>query len=336
MASQPSFNLLKDIELILRSKIEDQEVFDQAITSIGFALKNYKIEAQTFELAVYTDENIRIINRYKACLMVEGKSQQTIEAYEYQIKRMFNTLQINLKDIGPYDIRYYLAILKQQGTMSNRTLDGVRSYISAFYKWMTVEEIISKNPCLPVKPIKYTDEIKKAFNELDIEKIRASCKTDKERAIIEMLYSTGVRVGELEALNIEDLDFKQNSVRVRHGKGDKERITYMSDIASYYVTRYLHKRRDKGIELFRSNKDDRLLAEGIRWIVHNVGDRAGVPNCHPHRFRRTFATNLNNKGMSLQYIQHLLGHSNMDTTMIYVHVNENAVRSEYMKYMVNC
>lgn len=325
------YNLLKDIEIVLRPRVENNNLYDEIVSKVAFLLKNYDVSNKCYALTIYNDENIRILNRYKACLLVEGKSEQTIEAYDYRIRHMFETSQINLKDIGPYDIRFYLAILKKNG-VSNVTLDGIRCYINAFYKWMVLEGYIEKNPCAAIKPIKYTKEVKESSSELDLEKIRSSCKDDRERAIVELLLSSGVRVGELVSLNVDDIDFKENSVHVRHGKGDKERITYMSPVASYYMNKYLQSRKDKGVELIHT-QNGRLQDGGVRWILKDIGDRAGVENVHPHRFRRTFATTLNNKGMPLQSIQHLMGHSRVDTTLIYVAVNEKVVKNEYMKYM---
>ena len=328
---QPKYNLLKDIELILRSKIDDDNVFSELVEKLSFLLNNYEITNKTYELACYDDENIRILNRYKACLLVEGKSPQTIEAYSFRIRHMFENCGLNLKDMGPYDIRMYLAMLKQNGC-SNRTLEVIRNYISAFYKWAVLEEIVDKNPCAPIKPIKYTEEIRESFTELDIDKLRTSCKDLKERAIVELLLTSGIRVSEMENMNVTDIDFPNCAVHVKHGKGDKERITYMSPVAAHYIDKYIQSRDDKDVALF-TTKTGRLQSGGIRYILHELGERADVEDVHPHRFRRTFATNLNSKGMPIQYIQHLLGHARIDTTMIYVNVNEAQVKSEYQKYM---
>ncbi len=329
---QLEFKLLKDIEIILKSKIKDSEIYDSLVQEISLTLQNYRIHDKSVSLICYNDENTRLLNRYKACLLVEGKSKQTIEAYSYRLQNMYDTLQKNLKEIGPYDIRFYFAILKQRGCC-NRTLEVIRNYISAFYKWMSAEDIIEKNPCTPIKPIKYTEKIRESFTELDIDKLRTCCKNVKERAIVELLLSSGIRVSELENMNIDDVDFQTNTLHVKHGKGDKERVTYMSDIAAYYIDLYLHTRKDTCKELFRS-KSGRLQSGGVRYLLTALGERANIRNVHPHRFRRTFATTLNNKGMAIQYIQHLLGHSKLDTTMIYVNVNDNVIHAEYTKYMV--
>ena len=329
--SEPKYNLLKDIEIILRKSTSNNEQFEEMLKQISIRLNNYDVASRCFELALYTDENQQLINRYCACLLIEGKSAKTIEAYQFRIKHMFETLEINLKDINPYDIRFYLAIMKENGC-SNHTLETIRSYIHAFYKWMVVEEFISRNPCTAVTPIKYTKEIKEAFSELDLEKIRSNCKNIKERALVEILLSSGIRVSELEQMNTCDLNFQEGSIHVKHGKGNKERITYMSPVAAHYITKYLATRKDNAIELFHTRKG-RLQTGGIRYILKRIGARAGVDHVHPHRFRRTFATILSRKGMAIQDIQYLMGHDCLDTTMIYININKKAIRSEYMKYM---
>lgn len=331
MVDSPNYSLLKDIEVVLKPEITDTGVFNDIVQKLSFVLNSYKIDNKGEQIILKTDENLDLISRYGACLLVEGKAESTIEAYTSRIKHMYNTSHINLKDMGPYDIRFYIALCKNNGC-SNRTLEGIRSYIVAFYKWMFIEGFVERNPCDPIKPIKYKSEIKKSFSELDIEKIRSSCNNPKERALVEFLLSTGVRVSELEQMNVTDVDFMNNSVHVKHGKGDKERITYMSPVAAYYLSRYLETRKDSDPELFKSNKG-RLQSGGIRWILSELGQRSCVENVHPHRFRRTFATGLNTKGMAIQNIQHLLGHTKIDTTMIYVNVDDNAVHSEYLRCM---
>ena len=326
---ESKYKILKDFEIILKNNIESKESFERIMQRVEFMLHDYDVVPKSYELTCYTDENLRILKRYKSCLMVEGKSEKTIEAYEYRIRHLIRTTNMRLRDVGPYDIRYYLAMLKNTGCC-NRTLDVVRCYISSFYKWAVLEGIIDKSPCDPIKPIKYTEEIKESFSDVDIEKLRSGCKNLKERAIVELLLSSGVRVSELVNMNIDDIDFRNNIVHVRHGKGDKERITYMSPVASYYVLKYIESREDNYVELFRSRKG-KLSDGGVRYLLKSIGDEVGVYNVHPHRFRRTFATTLNNKGMPIQSIQHLMGHTKMDTTMIYVNVSDQIVHAEYQK-----
>lgn len=330
---EPKYSLLHDLETLFCNVIESKDVFENIIQEIILMLKNYEVSQVCTDLTIYTDEDNKLLKRYCACLVIEGKSQGTINGYSYRLNHMVNSLQIHFTDIGPYDIRYYLANLKMKG-YSDRTLESVRTYISAFYTWMMNEEIISKNPCVQIKPIKYNNEIKESFSELDIEKIRTNCKDTRERALVELLLSSGIRVAELCSMNVDDLDFHDYSVHVKHGKGNKDRITYMSPIAAYYINEYLNSRDDTNIALFISTrKKQRLNPGGVRYILKEIESRSKITNVHPHRFRRTFATTLSNKGMAIQVIQHLMGHDSIDTTMVYVNMSENNIRSEYFKYI---
>ena len=330
---ESKYELLKDIELVLHTTFSETELIEHAITQITLRMENYEVSSMCTDLARYSDEDEKILKRYLACLLVEGKSPGTIEGYRYRLQHMINHSQIHFTDMRAYDIRFYLANLKQQG-YSDRTLESVRQYISAFFTWMINEGIISKNPMLQIKPIKYKEEMKEAFSDLDIEKIRRNCKNDRERALVEFLLSSGVRAAELSQMNVDDLNFQDNSVHVKFGKGNKERITYMSPLAAYYINKYLNQRDDKDIALFTSIKGkERLKPGGIRHILKQIEDRADITNVHPHRFRRTFATMLSNKGMAVQVIQYLMGHSNLDTTMVYINLDNRNIRSEYLKYI---
>lgn len=329
----PKYSLLHDLETLLCTVLESREILEDTIQKVVVTLKKYEISEVCTDLAIYTDEDSKLLKRYCACLIIEGKSKGTIEGYRYRLNHMVNFLQIHFKDIGPYDIRYYLADLKMKG-YADRTLESVRNYISAFYTWMMHEEIITKNPCVQIKPIKYNNEIKESFSELDIEKIRTNCRNVRERAMVELLLSSGIRVAELCNMNIDDLDFHSYSVHVKQGKGNKDRITYMSPVAAYYINEYLKSREDTDIALFiTSRKKSRLNPGGVRYILKEIEARAEITNVHPHRFRRTFATTLSNRGMAIQVIQHLMGHDSIDTTMVYVNMNENNIRSEYFRYI---
>ena len=162
--------------------------------------------------------------------------------------------------------------------------------------------------------------------------LRSCCRNEKERAIIEVLISSGIRVSELIDLNVNDIDFQKKSVHVRHGKGDKERYTYIDSVACNHLIRYL---TSKGIEsgaLFVSKRSKRYTAHGIRALLNTIAKRANIPNVHPHRFRRTFATRLAARGMDIQEIQKLMGHANINTTMVYVTMDDTQVSNSYRKY----
>ncbi len=229
-----------------------------------------------------------------------------------------------------FDVRNYLANEKVRG-LSNVSLENTRTTLSAFFQWMANEEYIEKNPCSAVKPIKCTKEIKHPFSIVEQDLIKNNCENLKERAIVELLLSSGVRVSELVDLEVSDIDFNNRSVRIKHGKGDKERVTYVNDLTHSYLVKYL---MDSGIEtgaLFQTNHH-KYTPSGIRTMLNRLAKRAKVENVHPHRFRRTFATTLASRGMDIQDIKTLMGHTDINTTMLYVTSSDIKVNNSYRKY----
>lgn len=312
--------------------ITDRETTELITGKILQILNDYEITKRCTEIVPYDDQNERIIKRYGACLMIDGKSQKTIGAYLGTIRRFVEFIQKPLPDIGVYDLRYYLACEKERG-ISNRTLENTRANLSALFQWMTLEEIIPKNPCMNIKPVKFQNEIKRAFSDVEIDQLRTGCISSKDRAMIEFMLASGVRVSELTDMNVGDIDFEKRTVHVRNGKGGKDRITYMNDVAAVHLKRYLTDRKETGEALFYNKKHVRIGTGGVRFILKEVAKRSGVTNVHPHRFRRTFATGLAARGMKVQEIQRLLGHSTIQTTMEYVCVDDNRIQASYRQYI---
>lgn len=297
------------------------------------ALSDFSVIKECRELVTYDDIDYRILKRYCACLTIDGKSEKTIEQYYRTMTKLFEAIQKHFTNMNVYDIRLFLAYEKERG-VSNRTLENTRCHISAFFQWLTQEELIDKNPCLVIKPIRYIDKVKKPFSSVEIDALRNACKNSKERAIMELLLSSGIRVSELTQMNVEDIDFDTLTVHVKHGKGSKERITYINDIAKLYLKKYLSERKVDGEGLFYNKKSNRLNNGGVRHILNVVAERAGVENVHPHRFRRTFATGLASRGMKIQDVKVLLGHTNVNTTMEYVCLDEEKTHISYRQYII--
>jgi site-specific recombinase XerD len=295
------------------------------------ALRDYELTKRVTDLVKYDGVNELILKRYKACLVIAGRSPKTIAQYERTIKKLFITLQKNYTDMTVSDLRYFLAYEKSRG-VSNRTLENTRVHISAFFTWLLDEELIYKNPCRAILPIKYTKEVKLPFSAIEIDAIRSSCKTKKERAIIEFLLASGVRVSELCAVRISDINFDTLSVVVREGKGAKQRTVYINDLASKHLVEYLTSRNISGDYLFYNKQKEQLNPGGVRHILKTIEKRAGVSDVHPHRFRRTFATGLANRGMEIQEIGKLLGHASLNTTLTYVYTSEEKIRTSYLKF----
>ena len=298
---------------------------------IAKELKGYIITEGSTELVVHDNIDEQILNRYCACLMIDGKSEKTIAQYRRTIIKMVKMLNVHVTDIGTYDIRLFLAYEKNRG-VSNRTLENTRANISAFFQWLTLEEVIDKNPCRNIKPIKFTNKVRTPLSSVELDSLRSNCRTDKERALVEMLLASGIRVSELTDLTISDVNFNDLSVRIRHGKGDKARITYINDLAKVHLEKYLTGRKQTGEYLFYNKKSEPLHPGGVRAILNNIASRANVENVHPHRFRRTFASSLAARGMNIQEIQKLLGHTNVNTTMTYIYTSDAQIQNAYKQY----
>lgn len=329
------FDLLDRISNDLINVIKDEELFENVMDVITLSLDKYEVSERCTELVPGDTSNEMLLKRYCACLLIDGKSQNTIKQYAMELRRFYLTVGKMFSVVNSYDIRMYLALFKQKG-LSNRSLATMRSYIYAFFEWMTNEELIEKNPCARIKPIKYQRDIKKPFTDVEIDAIRSACETARERALIELLLASGIRRAELCDLRIGDINITEKSVLVRHGKGGKKRITYLNDLSLIYIKKYLDEKgsSDPEEKLFSTKFGD-LTITGLRYVLKEIEKRSGVENIHPHRFRRTFATTLANRGMDIQEVQKLLGHASINTTMQYVCVDDTRVQNSYKKYSQN-
>lgn len=324
-------NVIREMEVSLANHfpVEQVNLISGILTRV---LSEYSVTELCTDLVPAETPNDKLISRYCACLFVDGKSDKTIHLYRHICKRFADFIGKPLTEVGVYEIRYFLACEKERG-ISNTTIENTRACISAFYQWMTAEEIIARNPCANVKPIKCQDIVRKPFSDTEIDALRTACKNEKERALIEVLLSTGVRVSELASMDMVDIDMNRQSVHVKHGKGGKERMTYITPVAITHLIAYWNERNYSGTAAFCNHSGDRLNAGGIRFILNTVGKRAKVANVHPHRFRRTFATGLANRGMDIREVQALLGHTDINTTMKYVCTDNQKVSASYRQYI---
>ena len=316
---------LKEVKLAVM-EYKDSEII---VAKISRLLERYELSERITDLVPSGDTNLDILKAYTGSLLVDGRSKKTIKAYLGELKRFLKVINKSLKEVSAYDIRNYLAKKKLDG-VCDTTLENSRAMISAFYMWLEAEEIIDKNPCKNIKPIKHNKKIKPPFTNTDIDKIRFACKTPKVRAIVETLLASGVRVSELCNLNVEDIDFDTGRVKVLHGKGNKDRTTYLNNLAKSHLKTYLEGRTSGA--LFLSQRKERYTVGGIREMLRQISKASGVSDVHPHRFRRTFATTLAERGMQIQEIQKLMGHSNINTTMLYVTLSDIGTKYAYMKY----
>lgn len=324
-------SLVRDVETALVGSFTPEQIvmISSAVTK---ALSNYEITDRCTDLALLDDANEKLIKRYRACLMVDGKSEKTIYQYTRTIRKLSERIQKPFTEMGAYDIRFFLALEQERG-VSGRTRENTRANLSAFFQWLVNDDIIPKNPIAKLKSIKYPDEVRQPFSDVEIDALRGACENLKERALIEMLLSTGVRVSELASMEVKDVNLNDLSVHVVHGKGAKERMTYTTSVSAKHLIAYLNNRDEKGTALFYNYRHEPLNAGGIRFVLSTISERAKVDDVHPHRFRRTFATGLAKRGMEVQKIQRLLGHSSINTTMQYITIDDTRIQAAYRQHI---
>ena len=264
---------------------------------------------------------------------LEGCSKATIENYKFNLNKFLLGVEKDPTEIATQDIRKYLADYKRERGVSNTTLDNMRRVFQSFFTWMHREGYIIKDPCAAVNKIRADKIIKNPYSDEEMELMREAAKNLREKAIIEVLYSTGMRIGELEKLNKDDIDFV-NGKAIVFGKGAKEREVYFNVKAQLALKKYLENRNDTNEALFVGLQSpyNRLKVSTYEKILRELGGRCGV-HCHPHRFRRTCATILLNKGMPIQEVSKVLGHAKLETTLIYCEINQQSVAANHKKYM---
>jgi integrase/recombinase XerD len=265
---------------------------------------------------------------------LEGRSPNTVERYRYELKRLLSYVNKAVTDVSDGDISNYMRAYKAIRQVSNQTLKNVRAVYSEFFGWLRDRDRIRKNPMVLVEDIKVEKKLKKPFTDEERELLLRNCQTLRDKAMMEFLYSTAVRVSELAALNKHDIRWTTKDLIV-FGKGAKERTVYLNDRTNMYIKEYLESRTDDNEALFVSLRSphERLSKTGIEDIIRRIGKRAGVDKAHPHRFRRTAATNALNRGMPVQEVAQLLGHAKLETTMVYCSVDQAGVKYHHQKYL---
>lgn len=332
--------------------MEKEEMILTITNEMSNNLTNYQLELlknvliiqfQNIEITVLTDEikkkeeqntNEKFINSFLSAKEIEGCSQRTISYYKENIQRLISKLEKPIKGITTEDIRNYLSNYKETNNCGSVTIDNIRRVFSSFFAWLEDEDYIIKSPVRRIHKVKAASIIKETFTDENIEKMRDECKNIRNLAIIELLISTGMRVGELVNLNIEDLNFEDRSCVVQ-GKGNKQREVYFDARTKIHLMQYLNIRKDDNKALFvsKNKPHQRLSISGIELIVRRIGAKTDVNRVHPHKFRRTLATMAIDKGMPIEQVQKLLGHVKIETTMHYAMVNQNNVKISHRKYI---
>lgn len=278
--------------------------------------------------------NNRLLEIFLSAKLVEGCSQKTIKYYETTVKQLFKYMPKALKEYTTDDLRAYLAVFQKKHKSSKVTIDNIRRIFSSFFSWLEDEDFILKSPVRRIHKVKTGEQVKEVITDENLERLRDRCKCPRDLAIIDMLASTGMRVGELVKLNRNDINFAERECIV-FGKGNKERIVYFNARAKLHLQEYLATRKDKNPALFVSldKPHARLQISGVEMRLRDLGRDLKIPRIHPHKFRRTLATTAIDKGMPVEQVQTLLGHVKIDTTMRYAMVNQTNVKLSHRKFL---
>lgn len=265
---------------------------------------------------------------------LEGLTDRTLEYYKQELVYVFKDFKKNVLDTTTEDLREFLTSYQTNNKVNNVTLNNVRRVLNSFFTWLENENYIFKSPMRRIHNIKTDKVIKQPYDLKSINKMREYCKTRlRDLAIIDLLFSTGMRVGELILLNRQDIDFNKKQCVV-FGKGRKERVCYFDERAKESLQNYLKSRTDNEEALWvnlRGKQKQRIHLDAISVLINKIGKKCGIEKAHPHRFRRTLATMALEKGMPLEQVQKLLGHSEIGTTLIYANIKDSNVKKTYRK-----
>ncbi len=280
------------------------------------------------------ENNQKLTELFVAAKRVEGCSEKSLSYYSNTIGTMLQAIQKDIRNIVTDDLREYLTKYQTEKHSSKVTIDNIRRIFSSFFSWLEDEDYIVKSPVRRIHKVKATVSIKEIYSDESLELMRDNCITIRDLALVDFLASTGMRVGELVLLNRDDINFQERECIVL-GKGDKQRPVYFDARAKIHLQQYLDSRKDDNPALFVSLKApfNRLQIGGVEVRIRELGQRLGIKKAHPHKFRRTLATTVIDKGMPIEQLQTLLGHARIDTTLMYAKVKQSNVKIAHRKYV---
>lgn len=323
-------NLIKDIiqEMLPYLNNAQSEKLQEVLR---YTLAQYEV---TENQDMKKSSEVNYIELFISAKRIEGCSEKSLKYYKATIKAMIVELNKDIKHIVTDDIRTYLTNYQEKKNSSKVTIDNIRRILSSFFSWLEDEDYILKSPVRRIHKVKTGTSIKETYSDEALELMRDNCTELRDLAMIDMLASTGMRVGEMVLLNRDDIDFNERECIV-FGKGSKERVVYFDARTKIHLQNYLNNRSDTNPALFVSLKApyERLKIGGIETRLRKYGKKLGIPKVHPHKFRRTLATIAIDKGMPIEQLQQLLGHKKIDTTLQYAMVKQSNVKIAHRKYI---
>lgn len=327
-------------EELIKSILETANEFldtvqsDQLHTLLIRELENYDVTLKESDDTKRIRENKELLQAFISAKKIEGCSDKTLHYYQSSIEHLFATVQKSINGMTTNDIRCFLAEYQEKRNLSKVTIDNLRRIFSSFFSWLEDEDYIAKSPVRRIHKVRTDSLIKEVLSDENLEVLRDNCKEIRDLAMIDLLASTGMRVGELVQINREDIDFQERQCIV-FGKGNKEREVYFNARTKIHLKQYIVQRTDDNPALFVSltNPHTRLTIGGVEVRLRNLGRKLHIVKVHPHKFRRTLATMAIDKGMPIEQVQKLLGHVKIDTTLHYAMVNQTNVKMAHRKFI---
>ena len=288
----------------------------------------------TYDSGSIPAEETDAVEAFITAKRIEGCSEKTLSYYRKTIESLIAGVGKAVQQVATDDLRRYLTNYQVQRRSSKVTIDNIRRILSSFFSWLEDEDFIVKSPVRRIHKVKTASSIKETYSDEELERMRDNCEELRDLAMIDMLASTGMRVGEMVLLNRDDINFAERECVV-FGKGDKERIVYFDARAKLHLQEYLDSRTDENPALFVTLRSphERMQIGGIEHRLREMGRRLNIQKVHPHKFRRTLATMAIDKGMPIEQLQRLLGHQRIDTTLQYAMVKQSNVKAAHKKYI---
>ena len=302
--------------------------------AVRVVLEGYTVGRVLTDSERQREDNGQLLSAFLSAKKVEGCSEKTLDYYRATLNKMLIGIDKGIPEISTNDVRQYLSDFKEARGASKVTIDNIRRIFSSFFSWLEEEDYIAKNPVRRIHRVRADSLVKEIISDESMEVLRDSCTEMRDLAMIDMLASTGMRVGELVRMNIEDIDFQERQCVV-FGKGNKERTVYFNARTKIHLSNYLQSRTDGNPALFVSLSEpfNRLSISGVEKRLRLLGNRINIAKVHPHKFRRTLATTAIDRGMPIEQVQKLLGHVKIDTTLHYAMVGQNNVKNSHRKFI---
>ena len=319
------------LTLNLSSVIQDSDVMKNVLQMIDLTMNDFEIAPKSVEL-ITVEDFPEVAKYFLASKGISNLSKNTLRQYRYKLINFFASVRKSYLDVTANDIRIYLYNVKLDGNLSDSYVDNIRVTLNTFFQWLVDNEYLQRNPCAKIDKIKYQTKPREPLTTLSLENLRWHCVNEREKALVDFLYSTGCRISECAGVLLSDINWENNSVHLRYCKGNKERTVYFNDEAKVSLKAYIEMRGHISPALWTSTKapHQQLRSHALENIVKKIGDRTGV-HAYPHRFRRTMATVGLHNGMPLDKLQALLGHTNPQTTLIYAKQDNQQLHMEHTK-----